>query len=357
MRASIRYESGIQYLLITEMRIGASDTDSEFVSASADFEYAGAALNYRWEDGPMRTRSTQLDLPALSTAGEMVLHYPATLAARSMELVSAVPASLEAFEEHLRAFQDLVTFATRRPSARLSLVAVRANGQEVQIVGRTNVLPHGPVHVDHREFLLRLAGTNTQQIVARWWGGLVDLRPILQVFVGAMYQPGYVESDLLAAAAAMENFGNRLFPVPPRPKLTAAQLEPVKRALESIPSPDPDQLEVISRVIRNERANVNFYRRIRALVETLHPDIRRGTRIDIEAWLTAFVAMRNFIAHEGSAPGAFDNELGPVKNATRSLLALLISMHLGVPQAALQMAADALGVRYSSMYRGGTIYP
>ncbi|TFB66944.1 hypothetical protein E3N86_00850 [Cryobacterium sp. Hz7] len=357
MRASIRYESGVQFLAITEMRVGASDLDSNFVSVSAEFEYTSEVLKYRSEDGPMRSPSTSLDLPALSAADAMVLHYPGTGLAGTIELVSTSPVALETFEAHLRAFQDLITFATRRPSARLALVAVRASGQTVQIIGRTKVLPHGPVHLDHREFTLRLAGTNTEQIVERWWRGVVDLRPILQVFVGAIYQPGYIESDLLAAAAAMEHFSNLLHPVPPRSKLTAAQLEPIKTALETVASPDREQLELITRVFRNERATVGFYGRIEALVSTLDSNLRRGTHIDIGAWLVSFVKMRNFIAHEGSPPGAFDGELGPVRDATRSLLALLIAVHLGVPQAALQMAANALGARYGSVYRGGQIYP
>ncbi|MFK4113797.1 hypothetical protein ACI2K6_04145 [Microbacterium sp. NPDC006705] len=321
LSGSIWVKAGELGLLLSEVRLGSDELAPEYVSVRATYEHGRLASSYRFEDGAARSLNDPLTLPALGLARSMTLRYPVDDA---VVIETADPAPLEEFDEHLAAWQDLLTFAEDQPIGRLALTAIDATGRTVTIHGHDRYPPFGKPARQPIEFVLRLAGTYAQEVLNGWWRARADLRPVPQVLAGTLYQPGFVESELIALAAVAEHTGRTLLPGAARP---------------------------------------THYRDVlRKIVAGLGMGIVQAAKVDAEDWGNHLLWARNDIAHQG-APDASrgshyvtDAESRAVRDATRILTTLTLAQHIGVPANALARAAERLGVRYSVRHGDTSIF-
>ncbi|MGB3413282.1 MAG: hypothetical protein WBA28_01055, partial [Microbacteriaceae bacterium] len=205
------YAKGIVYLRegygllkLEDLRIGTDSAEEMFVRAFAIFEHADRVVTYYHRDGAARSYLERLNLPTLGDAPSMFLLY----APERIELISETPTTLEHFETHLDAFQRLLAFAAQHSAARLSLKVETQGGTQVNVFGRTMVKPKSFGNIDHRNFPVRLGAASTDQIIYRWWGMMENLRPIPQIISSILAQPGYLESDFLLFATAIERLSD-----------------------------------------------------------------------------------------------------------------------------------------------------
>jgi hypothetical protein len=343
-------------LLVQDVRVGSTSATNLYLSVTAEFENAEAVAAYRFEDGAMRRPADTLTLPELDGAPEVVMRYDGV----SVCLCSAEPLPLESFEIHLKAFQDLLTFASGLSCARLSLLALDEEGDEVEILGRVQIHPKAGQVPDVRNFVVRLGSTNTQNMLDVWWKMRRDLRPVTQVYVGAIYQPGYVESDFIAAATAVERMGANLG-TPGRAPLSEAQLHPIRAALEGLTDLDADQQKVVDLVIKNRTRGPSFRERTAALAAKLPSAIITLAGINLDIWIGQIIAARNDVAHEGASDDEANDfvngaELRAMRDASRIMIALLLAQRLGVTDKALQLAARQLQARYLQYHRSSLVF-
>lgn len=321
MSGSIWVKAGKVGLLLSEVRFGSDELAPEYVSVRAIYEHGGLASGYRFEDGAGRSLNDPLTLPALGVARAMTLRYPV---GDAVVVETADPAPLEEFDEHLAAWQDLLTFAEDQPIGRLGLTAIDTSGRTVTIHGHDRYAPFGKSARQPIEFVLRLGGTYAQDVLTGWWRARADLRPVPQVLAGTLYQPGFVESELIALAAVAEHTGRTLLPGAARP---------------------------------------THYRDVlRMIAAGLGTGIVQAAKVDADEWGDHLLWARNDIAHQG-APNAFrgsqyvtEAESRAVRDATRVLTTLTLAQHIGVPASVLDRAAERFGVRYSVRHWDTSIF-
>ena len=310
-------------LLVSELRVGSDELDPEYTAVKAVFEHGAAVASYRPEDGAARSRHDSLMLPALRPAGAMTLRFP--LDDGAVEIASGTAATLEAFDVHLAAFQDLLTVAEDAPVGRVSLEATDSAGRPVAIYGHDRYAPFGRRVRQPIEYTLRLGATYAQDVVNGWWRARDELRPVPQILAGTIYQSGFVESDLIALAATAERTGRALLPGMARGSATYRQV-------------------------------------LSAIAAYLGTDLVRAAMIDQSEWGDHLLWARNDIAHEGApndragARFVTDEESRAVRDATRILVTLTLAKHIGGPDAVLSRAAERLGVRYGTRHLDTTIF-
>ncbi|MFF2485137.1 hypothetical protein ACFVSU_01950 [Microbacterium sp. NPDC058062] len=308
-------------LLISELRVGSDELQPRYTAVRAYFEHGGLAAAYRFEDGAARSRDTPMSLPALESARAMKLVYPDTAGAATIQ--SNTPAALEEFEIHLAALQDLLSVAEDTPIERLRLEATGTAGSVVVIHGRNRFPPFNKPMRKPIEFLLRLGAEYSPTVIDRWWRARAELRPVPQILAGILYQPGYVESTVIALAAIAQR---------------------TARAQLSVP-----------------HAN-SFRQGLQAIVDYLGSGVIAAAKVDPREWQDHLVWARNDIAHEG-APDSLagdrfvtDEESRAVRDATRVLVSLTIAKAIGVPNSVLDRAAERFGVRYGPRHWSTTIF-
>lgn len=162
MSGSIWVKGGQLGLLLSEVRIGSNELSPKYVSVRATYEHGSLASSYRFEDGAGRSLNDPLAVPALGTAGAMALRYPL---GDAVVIEVAAAAALEDFDEHLAAWQDLLTVAEDQPIGRLSLTATDTSGRTVTIHGHDRFPPFGKSARKPIEFTLRLGATYAQDVV------------------------------------------------------------------------------------------------------------------------------------------------------------------------------------------------
>lgn len=308
-------------LLVSELRIGSNDLRPRYTSVRAQFEHGTAATAYRPEDGAARSPGNALALPALDTAQAMSLRFPD--ATGSATIQSDTPAVLEEFDIHLAALQDLLTIAEDTPIGRLRLEATDTAGVTVEIYGHDRFRAFGKPTRQPIEFLLRLGAEYAADVVDGWWRARADFRPVPQILAGILYQPGYIESTIIALAAIAQRTARTLLGVPD------------------------------SRTYRQG---------LQAIIADLGPDLVAATKVDPAEWEDHLAWARNDIAHEGAPNSAAgvryvtEEESRAVRDSTGVLLSLTIAKSLGVPSAVLDRAAERFAVRYSIRHWNTTIF-
>ncbi|MFJ2553403.1 hypothetical protein [Microbacterium sp. NPDC087591] len=347
-------------LRVTEIRMGSDDVQPTYSSVHALFEHATGAAGYRHEDGGGRFPSAPLLAPALGTARAMEFTY--TDAQGRIKLTSTEPAPLDEFEEHLAAFQDLLTFAADSPSGRLTLTATEPTGVIVTVLGRTRFAPFNRNPRKPIEYVVRLGNEHAQSVINAWWAARSSLRPVPQVLSGIRYQSGYVESDLIALAAALEKYVKTRFPLPAVRRLTDTQLQPLKTALDQLSGLDEDQMAAVRRFTSNRPVERTYREHLEVFVADLGAELMAASKINVAEWINHLLWARNDIAHEG-APNdqrgdqyVTDPESRAVRDATWVMLSLGFTKQAHLPEPALQRAAERLGVRYGSRHTGSTIF-
>lgn len=345
-------------LRIDEVRVGSGHVGQTYSSVNAKFEHLGSLCSLRIEDGAARSPSVPLVLPALGSATEMVANLPS--GSNTITITAVVPAVLEEFEEHLVAFQDLLTFAADMPIGRTGLVAVEASGQEVTILGRERYAPFGRLGRRPIEHAFRLAGDWTQTVVERWWAAREGLRPVAQILAGLSYQPGYVEADVILSAASIEALATRLA-VGDRPRLHDEDAAPIIAALDALPDMNSDQRQFIASV-KADASRTTLRSKVELLISGVNSTATTNSRLSVANWLPRFVETRNAIAHgtNGSRPRqdiwTDDALLRAVRDANRIVLVLAMLTHLGVPTAAIERAGERLGARYGTRHGTTSIF-
>ncbi|UIP57157.1 hypothetical protein DSM26151_00100 [Agromyces marinus] len=358
LRGGIFILAGQPGLRIDELRVGSDEEQPRYTEVLATFEHLDSICSYRCDDGAQRSMSAPLTLPALEDAGQMSATFPS--APGSVTIASPVPVPLDAFETHLDALQDLLTFAADMPVGRLSLSATDEGGRTVQIHGRDRYAPFARPLRQPIEHQLRLSGEWAQTVIDRWWAARESLRPIPQVAAALRYQPGYVEADVLFSAAAIEALATGT-DVGEQPRLSDGDAQPIIAALDSLSGLNNDQRQIVAQLKADTR-RTTFRSKVRLLLATVSDTAVGNSRVAVEEWLPRFIETRNSIAH-----GSNDTRpsrsiwtdsalLRAVRDANRVLLSLAFLAHLGVPDAALERAAERLGNRYGGRHRPTGIF-
>jgi hypothetical protein len=343
-------------LRLYELRIGSDDDEPTYVEMSAVFEYLSSVCSYRPEDGAQRSAADPIDLPALIHAAPMSAVIPSST--NTVRLIAASATVLDEFEPHLEALQDLLTFALDMPVGRLSLSATDTAGRVVEIHGRERFAPFGRPPRRPVEHLLRLSGTYAQAVMDRWWDARETLRPIPQLLAGLRYQPGYVEADVILSAAAIEAFATRT-DVGEDPRLSNDEAQPILNALDGLVELNENQKTIVSQM-KHEVTRTTLHSKMELLLARVSPVAIANSRVSTADWLPKFKRTRNHIAHGngGSVSDVWTDKetLRAVRDANRLLLSLAFLTHLGVPEAALERAAERLGNRYSGQHRSTGIF-
>lgn len=343
-------------LRVDELRVGSDDDQPTYTDVSAVFEHLGSVCLYRHEDGAQRSAFDPINLPGLDDAAPMSATLPS--ATDTVKIVSASPVGLDEFESHLDTLQDLLTFASDSPVGRLSLSATEASGRTVEILGRERFAPFERPSRQPIEHQLRLSGDWTQTVIDRWWAARNTLRPISQVLAGLRYQPGYIEADVILSAAAIEALASRL-DVGEAPRLSPDDAQPILDALDALTGLNQDQRAVISQMM-GEATRTTLHAKTELLLSGVNTVAVENSRVSVADWLPKFKRTRNHIAHGtgGSASDVWTDTalLRAVRDANRVLLSLAFLTHLGVPDAALERAAERLGNRYSGRHRTAGIF-
>lgn len=345
-------------LRVDELRVGSDDDQPIYTHVTAVFEHLTSLCTYRFDDGAKRPLSAPITLPALDGAASMRAVIPSAVDTVRIEAASA--RALDEFESHLAALQDLLTFASDLPVGRLHLSATDVEGRNVDVFGRERFAPFNKAPRQPIEYSLRLSGDWLHDVVDGWWLAQETLRPIPQLVAGLHYQPGYVEADVILSASAIEALATRTV-VGESPRLSDGDAAPILAALGTLTALNADQRQVVA-AMKAEASRTTLRAKVELLLATVDSTAIENARITLPNWLPHFIATRNGIAHggRGSRPTQdiwIDDELlRTVRDANHVLLALAILTHLGVPGAAIECAAERLGVRYGARHRAASIF-
>lgn len=280
--------------------------------------------------------------------------------ATAITLSADAPVPLEAFEAQLTTFQDLLTFAADQPCGRTSLVVTDRSGIEVRVFGRDKYKPFNGKTLKPIEFSLRFASDQTQGVIDGWWKARDELLPVTQIIAGLRYQPGYVEADAILSAAAIEALATAALGAS-RPPLSDEEAEPIIVALDSLSGMNQAQSEAIAR-LKGDLRRTRFRSKVESLIEGVAPEQWRSSRVEVDVWIKLFLKARNGIAHAvpglpGGASIWKESELlRSIRDANWIVITLALLTQLGVPDAAIDRAAERLGTRYGVRHSGTPIF-
>ena len=353
IRGEVAAIEGDLGLRIDELRVGSETPDGSYVKVQAVFEHLSAACAYRLEDRPARSLSQQITFPAVGGASEMSAVFPTD--DNTIELTSPTAVPLEEFESQLAVFQALLVLATDLPCGRLSMVATDAANVRVQIFGRDKYAPFGRKKRPAVEHSLRLSGVWLQEVIGEWWNSYEDWKPILQIFSGLRFQPGFVDADVILSSAAIESLASRLKQdVPPR--LNADEQRPFIDALNSLTGLNNAQKKMCES-LKGELSRRTFRSKVYQLMESVSVDVWQKARISTSDWTKALIRVRNKIAHAAQDEVWDDSQLlRGMRDANWIVLSLLILNHLRVPSEVLSNSADRLGTRYAPRHPSVDIF-
>lgn len=114
---------------------------------------------------------------------------------------------------------------------------------------------------------LRFSGDWLQETIDEWWNSYTDWKPILQIFSGLRYQPGYVDADVILSSAAIESLATRL-QQHESPRLTADEQQPFLDALDSLTDLNSTQKEILGN-LKREVLRTTFRSKVEQLVESV----------------------------------------------------------------------------------------
>lgn len=358
--AILRGQSGGSTLHLSEVRIGSDALNQDYAAVRAEFELLASLSTIRHEDGAARSAGVELVLPPLESARTMALLLDARGVA---EIRSPEPAPMEEYASHLAALQDLIVFAADQPAERLSLTGILEDGTEVAVHGWTRYPAFKSRGRHPVEYLLRFGAAYFANAVEAWWTMRVGFRPFPQILAAVRYEPGFVESDVIALAAALERFTKQKFPPPTSPpRLTPQDFAVIEAPLSALlPSLNGAQRAFVND-IRNDARRTRYEEYVGALIDSLPSAHLTQTKINPANWKVALHAARNDIAHEGAPnptnPVLFvdEQESRALRDATRVILSLAVLAHLDVPDPVMSRASERLGVRYGVRHVDSAIY-
>lgn len=340
-------------LRVEELRVGSAEDDAHYTTVTATFEHLASACSYRHEDGAARSPSQALLFPEVDGAPQMEVTLRG--GENSITLVAPEPVPLEDFETQLAVFQTMLTFAADLPCGQLTLIATEASGQTVKVFGRDKYAPFEQSTRASVEYSLRFAGDWIQHTIERWWAAYSEWKPVLQILAGLRYQPGYVDADVILSSAAIESVATAL-QLHEAPRLSPDESRPILEALESLTGLDHAQKEAVAQ-LKGDLGRTTFRSKVEQLIRQVDDDVWQRARVSVEEWTKQFLKARNAIAH-GASSGIWEDDvlLRGIRDANWIVLTLVILTHVGIPDAAIDRAAERLGTRYSPRYRDIEIF-
>lgn len=303
-------------LRVDELRVGSSADDAQYATVTATFEHLASACSYRHEDGAARSPSQPLLFPEVDGAPRMEAMLRS--GENSITLVAPEPVPLESFEAQLAVFQAMLTFSADLPCGQLTLIATERSGQTVNVFGRDKYAPFERPTRKPGEYSLRFAADWIQHAIDRWWAAYSEWKPVLQILAGLRYQPGYIEADVILSSAAIESAVSHLKGAPRR---------------------------------------TMFRSKMEQLILRFDDDVWLKARLSTKEWTEQITKARNTIAHAGSGD-IWENSflLSSILDANWIVLTLVILKYLGVPDPAIDRAAERLGIRYKALNHGVEIF-
>ncbi|WP_139226637.1 hypothetical protein [Cryobacterium levicorallinum] len=273
----------------------------------------------------------------------------------SITLVAPEPVPLEDFETQLAVFQTMLTFAADLPCGQLTLIATEASGQTVNVFGRDKYAPFERSTRAPVEYSLRFAGDWIQHTIERWWAAYSEWKPVLYILAGLRYQPGYVDADVILSSAAIESVATAL-QLHEAPRLSSDESRPILEALESLTGLDHAQKEAVAQ-LKGDLGRTTFRSKVEQLIRQVDDDVWQRARVSVKEWTKQFLKARNAIAHAASS-GIWEDGvlLRGIRDANWIVLTLVILTHVGIPDAAIDRAAERLGTRYGPRYRDIEIF-
>jgi len=358
--AVVRGYSGRDVLHLSEVRIGSRALTQDYVAVRAEFELLASLSTIRHEDGAARSAAAEILLPPLDTARTMTLRLGTDGIA---EIKSPDPAPMEEYASHLAALQDLIVFAADQPAELVTLTGILSDETEVSVHGWARYPTFGSRAREPIEYLLRFGAAYFVTAVEAWWKMRVDFRPVPQILAAVRYEPGFVESDVIALAAALERLTKQKFPPPTSPpRLGGEEFAVIEETLQALLPTLNGRQRAFVNDIRNDARRTRYEEYVGALIDSLQPGHLADTKINLANWQAALHAARNDIAHEGAPnpanPTLFvdERESRALRDATRVILTLATLTELGVPDQVLSRASERLGVRYGVRHIESAIY-
>ncbi|SFH43170.1 hypothetical protein SAMN05216274_10568 [Cryobacterium levicorallinum] len=340
-------------LRVDELRVGSTVDDAQYTTVTATFEHLASACSYRHEDGAARGPSQALLFPEVDGAPQMEVTLRG--GENSITLVAPEPVPLEDFETQLAVFQTMLTFAADLPCGQLTLIATEASGQTVNVFGRDKYAPFERSTRAPVEYSLRFAGDWIQHTIERWWAAYSEWKPVLYILAGLRYQPGYVDADVILSSAAIESVATAL-QLHEAPRLSSDESRPILEALESLTGLDHAQKEAVAQ-LKGDLGRTTFRSKVEQLIRQVDDDVWQRARVSVKEWTKQFLKARNAIAHAASS-GIWEDGvlLRGIRDANWIVLTLVILTHVGIPDAAIDRAAERLGTRYGPRYRDIEIF-
>lgn len=356
----VRGYSGGDTFQPTEIRIGSHLFNQEYTSVRAEFELFQSLSTLRYEDGSVRDSATAIIVPETGSARSMQLLLGDD---GSAEFCCATPAPIEEYVQHIAALQDMIVFCADRPAACLKLIGLMESGEKIEIHGWSRYDSFGSKSRNNIEYLMRFQAAYINDVVNIWWRLRDEFRPVTQILAGLIYNPGFVESSIIAVAAALEHFTKMKFPPPlSKPRLLPEEFQIIDETLTGLkPELNNRQIAFIND-IRNDSKRTRYEEYVEAILKSFSSEVLQKTKINLDNWMDALFAARNDIAHEG-APNpnnsklfVNDLEARALRDATRVIMSLAVLSHLEVPDEVLSRAADRLGNRYYVRHTATKIY-
>ena len=114
--------------------------------------------------------------------------------------------------------------------------------------------------------------------------------------------------------------------------------------------------------MKREATRTTLQSKVELLLDGVNDRALTNSRVSVDTWLPKFKKTRNDIAHgNGGEPQSReiwtnDSLLRAVRDANQVLLTLALLTHLGVPDAAIELAAERMGTRYGGRHRATGIF-
>lgn len=181
------------------------------------------------------------------------------------------------------------------------------------------------------------------------------------MLVGLIYDPGFVEADVILSSAILERFGKLKFPPSTSPRLTPAQFAPVEQALSALVGLDGPTRSFVNE-IKNAAPRPRFKEYAERVVGLMPDTARNQAKINLNTSRDRLFHSRNDIAHEGASNDQSGSryvtevDLRAVRDANRVILSLALLAELRVPEAALNRAAERLGIRYAGRHPSSGVF-
>ncbi|GAA2335306.1 HEPN domain-containing protein [Dactylosporangium salmoneum] len=227
--------------------------------------------------------------------------------------------------EHAKAVQDLVSLATHRACALLS-VRLRTTPEQPEAAAYfQRTVRGGAGAADLRSALFTCRDIPFEEIVVKWWQVRQRFTAAANMVLGLRYAPAhYVETRLLTAVGAAEVMHRALdLDEKHMPKHEFNELRDM--LLEHAPQ---EHRAWLKEKIRND---VTLQERLLALADL--PDAAAIQRLvpDAELWARTTTRARNDLTHTGQTPQQSLDELIAVVSVTSAVVVLNLLQQLGVP--------------------------